>query len=141
MVREQGVIVSIENGVATVGMPARQHAQCKSCGVCRAAEGGRRMLLEADAPEGLHIGDRVTVEIPMPGPGRSAALLLLVPLILFAVGLGVAEALRARGVVSFGSGVSVLIGLALMVAGYVGAGLYDRHLRRSPAHKPRIVSS
>lgn len=140
MIRENGVVVALEGEAATVAMSSSAHAQCKSCGVCRAAAGGKQMLLDVPAPEGTRVGDRVTVEIPVPGPGRSAALLLLAPAVLFVAGIAVSEWLRQRGTVPWGSGVSVLIGLGLMLLWYLAAGVYDRHLRMSPEHRPRIIS-
>ena len=139
MLREQGVVVKVADGVAHVVMDAAEHTRCGACGVCRAAKDGKQMLLDARAPEGVGVGDRVTVEVPLPGPGRSAALLLLVPLVLFVGGLILGEALRARHVLPGGSGVSLIPAFGLMVLWYVAVAVYDRHLRRSPEHEPRIV--
>ena len=97
------------------------------------------MLVETPAPEGLHVGDAVTVEMSGPGPAGSAALLLFVPLILFVAGLVLAEWLHERGILSGGNGVSVAGGLVLMILGFLAAWSYDRHLRRAPEHQPRIV--
>ncbi len=120
-------------------MEAAVHEACGRCGFCRREEGGKVLLLDAPAPEGLRPGDAVTVEIPVPGVGSSAAILLLIPLVLFITGLVCAEWLRGRGLLPGGTGVSVLAGLTLMAVSYIGVALYDRHLRRAPEHQPRIV--
>lgn len=138
--REKGKVVDVTDGVARVAMDASQHAQCGSCGTCKSSAGGKQMLLDAAAPPGLRAADDVTVEISQPGPARSAALLLLVPLLLFVGGVTLGEWLRGREILPGGSGMSALAGFALMCLWYVGIGLYDRHLRRSPEHQPRIVS-
>ena len=139
MIRETGVVVEVENGVATISMDAAAHTWCGSCSICRTAEGGRRMLSGLRAPQGLRVGDKVTVEVPLPGSAQSAAMLFLVPVVLFVGALVVAEQYRARGVLPGTGGLSVLIALGLMGLWYVVAGIYDRHLRRSPEHQPRIV--
>ena len=139
MLREQGVVVAVTDGVARVAMDATEHTRCGACGLCRAAKDGKQMLLDARAPEGISVGDRVTVEVPLPGPGRSAVLLLLVPLVLFVGGLILGEVLRAKGVLPGGSGMSLAPAFGLMVVWYVAVAVYDRHLRRSPEHEPRII--
>jgi len=131
--------MEVRDGMARVAMQAAQHEACGHCGFCRRAEGGKVFLLEASAPEEVRAGDTVTVEIPVPGVGLSATLLLLIPLVLFGGGVVLGEWLRAAGLLPGGSGVSALIGLVLMGLSYVGAALYDRHLRRAPEHQPTIV--
>ena len=139
MIRESGLVTAIENGIATVAiLPADEH-RCRACGVCRAADAGREMLIDVPAPEGVCAGERVTVEIPMPGPGRSAAILLLAPLVLFMAGIGAAKWLQSRSVLPEGDGISLLLGFGLMVLGLIAAAIYDRHLRISPKHRPRII--
>ena len=140
MIREQGVVVSVQDGVARVAVEAPDHAQCRSCGICTRAQDDRRLIMEVRAPERLKVGDRVTVEVPVPGPVRSAMLILLVPLVLFVGGVLMSAWLQERGALPDGAGLSVLLGLVLMAAWYGTVAVYDRHLRRSPEHQPRIVS-
>ena len=139
MIREPGEVVEVRDGSAIVSMAAAAHAQCGSCGMCKMAEDGERRLTAVRAPEGVQPGDKVTVEIPVPGPAQSAAILFLVPLVIFIGGLLAAEQLRASGVIPGGGGLSVLVALGLAVLWYVAVGMYDRHLRRSAEHQPRIV--
>ncbi len=139
MMYENGVVTKIEDHTATVALKAEPHEQCKSCGLCKASSDGRTMLAEMPATEGLHVGDRVRVDIPMPGRVFSATLLMLMPLIAFMAGLFLGEWLRSRHVIPGGSGVSVLLGLALMGACYLIAAAVDRRLRTAPDHRPRIV--
>ena len=97
------------------------------------------MLIDVPAPEGVCAGKRVTIENPMPGPGRSAAILRLAPLVLFMAGIGGAKWLQSRNVLPEGDGISLLLGFGLMVLGLLAAAIYDRHLRISPKHRPRII--
>lgn len=132
--REEGVIIKIADEAATVEMNAAAHSGCKSCGVCRAGADGKTMRLDVHATEGLAIGDRVTVEIPGPGPALSAAIALLVPLVCFMLGLAIGAWLLPER-----HGLTVGIGFASMAASLFFVACYDRHLRRSPQHQPRIV--
>ena len=136
---EGGVVVDLKDGIATVAMAAAAHEGCKSCGACHASADGQKMIMNLPAPEGLKMGDRVTVNLPMPGPGRSAALLLLVPVGLLVAAIIAGELLRGAGALPGGSGVSVLAGFVLMTLWYVGAALYDRRLRRGSKNRPVIV--
>jgi positive regulator of sigma E activity len=139
--REEGVVVEVlSDDSVRIGMSGASHDKCGSCGLCQRDTAGNRVLLEVRTPVRLTVGDRVTVEIPGPGAALSGVLLFLLPLILFVGGILLVESLRARGVVPFGSWVSVLAGLLLMVLSYTASALYDRRLRRSPAHQPRLLS-
>lgn len=135
--REEGVVCAVAAGVARVAMNAAGCARCGSCGVCR--EQGKGMELEAVAPEGVKVGDRVAVEIPGPGPIHGAVALLLIPLLAFFVGIILGEWLRSRGSVALESWFSFLMGLGMMALAYLGAGVYDRRLRRNPETQARIV--
>ncbi len=137
--RESGVAVEVNEGIARIVMDAAGHAQCGACGLCRCAADGRSVTMELPAPPQLQAGERVVVEIPGPGAGVSAALLLGLPLLLFVAGVILGELLRRRGVVALQSWFSALAGFLLMGLGFFAASLYDRHLRRTPAPEPRIV--
>ena len=139
MVREGGVVVEVKGGAAAVSMDAPAQSQCGSCGICRAAGARERVLAGLPAPEGLKTGDRVIVAIHRPGPARSAAILFLVPTVIFVGALVITDDLRTRGLFPASGVFSALVALVLMASWYIAAGAYDRHLRRSPEHQPRIV--
>ena len=132
--REQGVVVKAEGGVVTVSMTVAAHKECHSCGVCRAAANGNRMLADIRSENGYAVGEKVTVEIPGPGQAASAILLLVIPLILFLVGIGLGWALLPGQDVF-----AMLLGGCGMGIGFGLAALVDRAIRRSPEHQPRIV--
>lgn len=139
MFRERGRIIHIENGVARVAIAPEPTDACgKTCGcgqACRVARGE----FDAPAPPGASVGDDVTIEVPTPGVAGSAVLLLLIPAALFVGGAIAADTLRRRGAPGGGSGWAVLAGAMLMALWYGIMAIYDRHLRRSPEHRPRIV--
>ena len=140
MIREDGVVVDVpDTGIVRIAMSAGEHDKCGSCGLCKHDPAGKRLFLDVQAPAELKVGDRVTVEIPGPGAALSGFLLFLLPLVLFVGGILAGEALRARGVLSLGSWFSVALGVVLMAASYALAALYDRRLRRSSSHQPRLV--
>lgn len=134
--REEGVVIEIADAVATVEMNATAHSGCKSCGVCRTGADGKTMHLEVHAIKGLAVGNKVILEIPGPGPALSAAIALLVPLVCFMIGLAIGAWLLPRR-----HGLTVGIGFASMAASLFFVACYDRHLRRSPRHQPRIVQN
>ena len=132
--RETGTVIAIDNGTATIEMAAAAHSGCGSCGLCRAGADGKTMTIEVSVTEGLAVGDGVTIEIPGPDPGMSAVIVFLLPLVCFMAGLGVgAWLLPGRHALAVG------IGLAAMAASLFCVAGYDRRLRRSPRHQPRIV--
>ena len=132
--REQGVVVESDGGVATVAMAGARHEACKTCGVCRTSADGRQMLVDVHCENAHDVGETVLVEIPGPGQATSAMLLLAMPLILFLVGMGLGWALLP-GRDFF----AMLLGLCGMGIGWAIAALVDYRIRRSPEHQPRIV--
>ena len=135
--REEGVVRAVTASGARVALNAAGCAKCGSCGVCR--ERDKAVEIDAVAPEGVRPGDRVVVEAPGPGAVQGAVVLLLVPLLAFFAGIVLGEWLRARGSVSLDSWFSFLLGLAFMALAYLGAGVYDRRLRRAPETRARII--
>jgi len=140
MARTGGRVIALHDGEAEIAVLAESSAGCGSCGGCGGTCNAARVRIRVAAPDGLKVGDDVTVEIPGPGPGRTAALLLLVPAVLFIAGVLTMSTLQARGAAPGGDGISALAGLILMALWYVGVGRYDRRLRRSPEYRPRLVS-
>lgn len=138
MIRESGVVVEIASAhKARIALDAAGGARCAACGICRFRDS--RSVLDVRVARPLRVGERVTVEVPHPGPAPSAGLLLLLPLMLFVLGVAVGEALRARQTLAAGAWCSVLLGSVPMALAFLGALLYDRHLRSAPEHQPRLV--
>ena len=68
--------------------PAEPDASCPAAAICGDGA-GRPRVLEAAAPEGVGVGDVVTIMIEGPSPAWAAFLLLILPLMVaFACGLG-----------------------------------------------------
>ena len=139
MIREKGIVVKLENGIAGVAVPGSDRSKCGSCEACG---GSCRIAVEqfsAPAPEGLHVGDEVVIEIPTPGAAASTTLIMLIPALLFIAGVFVATLLQKGKLLPGGEGTAFLLGGGLMALWLGGVAVYDRHLRRSPEHRPRIV--
>jgi len=139
MIREKGIVFKLENGVACVAVLGGSK---RTCGSCEACGGSCRMAVEqfsVPAPEGLHVGDEVVIEVPTPGVAASTTLIMLIPAALFIGGAFAATLLQKGKLLPGGEGMTFLVGAALMALWLGGVAVYDRHLRRSPEHKPRIV--
>lgn len=139
MIRERGRVVELEHGTARVMLMRDEGKSCVSCACC----GGLCSTsgpFNAVAPEGLHVGDEVTIEIPAPAVAALAALVFFVPVLLFIAGVAGAGLLQNLGAFPGRSGTSVITGFGLAGLWYVALGIYDRRWRRTPGRQPRIVA-
>jgi positive regulator of sigma E activity len=91
-VTEDGRVVSIEGGKAAVAFLAPEDGdKCTRCPEARSCSNrpGRKRVLVVTAPDGLEVGDAVTVAIEGASPAWAAFVLLILPLaVAFACGLG-----------------------------------------------------
>jgi len=132
---ERGTVVELRDGAAIVEL-AREE-KCENCRCC-AVLGEGRMRMEAAAPDGAAVGDRVVVEV---SEERMRAIVLVFALPLAALLAGViAGHLASRAF--FGGEHTDLLSIAcaavLVTATYVGVHLHERaSARRRPP--PRII--
>ena len=139
MIREKGIVVKLENGVAGVAVPGADRSKCGSCAACGGSCGIAVEQFDAPAPEGIRVGDDVVVEVPTPGVAVSTTLIMLIPALLFIAGVFTATLLQKAKLFPGGNVTAFLVGAGLIALWLAGLAVYDRHLRRSPDHRPRIV--
>lgn len=82
--REQGMVVSVADGMATVSIEPSE--ACSSCGACAAGAGGKRILEGVVDTRGVHPGDTVEVETPGIARRRAQGLVYVVPVVALVVG-------------------------------------------------------
>ena len=140
MTREKGIVITIEQGVATVVLLREGEHACGTCAACGGCCKLARAEFHTHALPTLAIGDQVTIEIPGPGAAAGATLLMLIPMLLIVGAIAAAALLQKQNLLPGGNGVALLIGLGLVLPWYALLAIYDRRLRRSPKHGPRIVS-
>ena len=134
---EQGTIVEVKEGTAVVRLARRE--QCEYCHCC-VAFGDGAMHLEADAPDEVAVGEKVSVEIPIQRL-RAVFLVFVLPLAAVLVGaLGgslLAGALFPEG--RYANVLPIAGALALVALTFVAVARYERGAgaRRM---RPRIVT-
>jgi sigma-E factor negative regulatory protein RseC len=124
--KEIGCVTSVRGDAATIAMPVS--GECKKCGICTIAAGGRDVLLDARNDAGAREGDTVEIEI---APGRvlaAAFIIYMIPIILTIVGFLVGSA-AAGG--DPDSSLPIVLAVTFLVVSFVLVWLYDRRLRRA----------
>jgi len=138
-VREQGTVIEVKDGRAVIEVtPAEGCGKTCSCSAVAGRPDLRRV--ELDAPEGLHPGARVTLEVSSGQVVASSAVLFLGPPACFVVGAALsAPLLRALGVRMNPDLGMMLVGVVGFLVGLAGALLYSRRGAARGRLTPRIV--
>lgn len=119
--REDGIVVSIENGVC--GVRVRRKTACgENCASCSGACSAREHICMAKNVVGAKIGDKVVLETDSKSVLKSAFLVYILPLLAF---LAFFAAVSLR----FSQTLSALSGAACMLAVFAVMRLYDRRHR------------
>jgi positive regulator of sigma E activity len=138
MMLEEGVVISLHNGKATIEISKTAAEACARCGVCISA-GDVKKLLEVQSVPGLSEGNKVTIGVDTPSAYTGIALLLFLPLIAFFFGCIVGE--RVTFILPEAVNLRMgLFGLLSFSMSLLAASLYDRHLRARGFRPPVIVS-
>ena len=93
MIIETGTVIETKQKRATVALG--KQAQCTGCKHCIMATDGSSMLCEAHDTVGVKVGDLVEVKSERINQVTDGFLLFILPLLLFAVALGVSSAIGA----------------------------------------------
>ena len=80
ILRERGVVESVEEGKAEVLMDAGARSACAGCRACTVGLGDVRRV-KVDAPEGLEAGEKVVVEVAVPSVYVGILLLFALPIV------------------------------------------------------------
>lgn len=111
----QGTVLSIAAGQAVIGVAVQGCSSCgqkKSCGIGKLAGAGKTTQVTLPAPDGLSVGDIVTLSVPQSAINRAALLGYLLPATSLVIG-------SVIGQTALGSD----LGAALGAAGGIAAGL------------------
>jgi sigma-E factor negative regulatory protein RseC len=125
-VKEIGCVASVEGDAATVAMP--MSGECKKCGLCTVASGGREVLLEARNDAGAGAGDTVEIEI---APGRvlaAAFIIYMIPILMTIVGFLVGSAASGGDP---DADLPIVLAVVFLAVSFVLVWLYDRRLRKA----------
>lgn len=121
---EQGVVVSLNNEIATVQMEKGE--KCQNCTVCDSM-GTEFRTLEAVNRPGAQIGDRVEVEIKAANVLLYSFLLFIFPILLMITGYFTGTVITGNGGAKEGSGVAGSI-LGLVIA-FVFVKIYANKIK------------
>ena len=131
IIEEQGIVKAIAKGIATVEI---QRPYCKTeggkCAMC-SFDGSGRMTIEVETDMDLKVGQEVTLQIEQAPILGALFFVFILPLVCLLVGIIVGDAVFGR--------MGVLLGVAMCVASFSLAFLYDRHLRATKRAAVRIL--
>jgi len=126
---EEGIITELKGEMARVAItPKSACAHCSARAIC--IQSGDEVYTEAINPLGAQVGDMVKVEMPAGSVYRSTFLLFLMPLVILALGFGLARR------VGLPQGISILVGTCLAGGWFV---LLGRIEKRKSQRRPRPV--
>ena len=128
--REQGVVVKIENGKATVKVEKKD--ECSKCGMCLFPKGASSIEFNAKNSVGANVGDTVVIETEKEGKLLGALLVFLVPLILIGVAVFI-NALFIKSEIWV-----VIIALGLIAIWFVVLSFIDKKIRKTASFSPEI---
>lgn len=129
-VREEGVIVGVEGGRASVRI--ERSDACSRCRVC-VPMGDGSMVIEAKNMRGAVIGERVSIEVDDSRHLRAAFMVYILPLMGLIAGYLTGTALGGSEAVGF------LCGAGMLVLVFVVLHWYDKKIGRRDQSWPRIV--
>ncbi|MFP4057817.1 MAG: SoxR reducing system RseC family protein [Candidatus Brocadiia bacterium] len=132
--REEGTVVAVEGDTARVRVQPGPH--CGGCCACSMLGGGPPEL-ELSAPEPLHVGDRVVVEVDTSGTTLGAVLVFVLPLLGLVAGVVVGHHARPFG--TSGNAGGLILGFGLLLALFGMAMAVDRWFLRRRVAAPTIV--
>lgn len=115
---EQGTVIQIKGSVAVVEIPV--NTACGGCSHCSAGAGGQVMLARVNNRLKAKKGDQVKLERQKLNQVSFGFLLFILPLITFAGGFIVGEAL-------FNQGIGLLFGLVGGALPFLGLRLNRKH--------------
>ncbi len=138
MMLEEGVVISVHNGKATVEITKTAAESCARCGICISA-GDVKKLLEVETIPGLLAGNKVILRIDTPSTYSGIAFLFVLPLLAFFIGCILGE--KVTFILPQSANLRMgLFGLLSFLISLLGASIYDRRLRTKGFRPPVIVS-
>jgi len=133
--REQGMVVTVHDGVVDVRM--QMSAGCAGCSVCSQGAGGETVMHQVSDTHGATVGDVVEVLIPDGIRSRAAAAVFLVPVACLLIGY-LAGFLLGGWLDQDPETVAVVGALVAATVGMLGIRVAERTLSRNKAFTPRV---
>jgi len=131
--REEGTVLAVDEDVARVRLD-RTH-ECDGCCACAAMAQDR--VIELSASEGLHVGDRVAVEVQVANATMSTLLIFALPLIGLVGGVIVGD--RYRPFQMSGNADGLVLGVLLLVLFFALAIGFERLVIRRRLADPVLL--
>ena len=125
---DQGRVVKSVTKTAWVSFASS--ANCAKCGACAQSESGT-MINEADNQIGAKIGNLVEVEISPLVSTLFPLIVFGVPILFFFLGLGLGSLISELA--------GIMIGLILLLLGFVVVKMFELHVAGNKKYKSRIV--
>ena len=136
-ITETGTVTEVQGDRAAVRFRHERGPSCGGCTMCQKAA-DHMMALWLHLPQ-AHVGDQVTVQIPVPSPWRAMAMVFGIPLVLLAAGVLVGSTWtglqQSLGLDADTTGVG--LGLVLAMLAFGAAIMTER--RFSQANQPRVL--
>lgn len=130
---ETGKVIKISGNDATVQFERK--TACKNCGMCFASSNEKNVELTLENKVGAELGDTVKVSSNSSGVVKSMLLVYGIPLLIFFVGLIIAQVAFQNEIVTF------IVGFAALFIGFFILNKVDKRIGRNKASKilPEIV--
>lgn len=125
---ETGIVTKTNGGNLTLRFERK--TDCKNCKMCMFSEDSNSVEIEVENTVNAEIGDSVTVNMPNKIVLLYSLIVYMLPLIFCAAGL-------VAGYFILGEAAALLIGAAMLIAGFCAVVLIDRKLK---IKKPVIVA-
>jgi sigma-E factor negative regulatory protein RseC len=123
--REIGCVRSASGDTAMVAMP--MSGECKKCGICAVAAGGKEVLLEATNAVGASQGDTVEIEIAAGRVVAAAFIVYMIPIIMTIVGFLIGNVITGGDA---DATLPIVLAVVFLVVSFLLVWTYDRRLRK-----------
>jgi sigma-E factor negative regulatory protein RseC len=139
MIVETGKIIEIKDG-STVVLVSRNAAcaGCASKNACHAFGGSSEAKIIVDNRIGAKIDDVVEIGVGEGGLVAASFIVYILPIAALFIGAGLGTWIAGRIGIPNG-GISALMGLAFLAAGFVTIRLMDPYLGKKKTLRPRII--
>ncbi len=139
MIVETGKIIEIK-GDNTVVLVSRSSAcaGCASKNACHAFGSKSEARIIVDNPIGAAIDDVVEIGVSEGGLVAASFIVYILPIAALFIGAGLGTLIAGRIGIASG-GISALMGLLFLAAGFVGIRLMDPYLKKKNRLRPRVI--
>ena len=131
---EEGTIIAIKEA-GSAEIKVGRHSDCIACGAC---DGADNIVVTADDPLGVKVGQHVRCEFRDGNIVIGAFICFVMPLLVCAAGAFAGHFLALSQGCDTGQ-TAVIGGVIGFMIGAVGVKLFDRSLSKEESSKPKII--